>query len=1219
MSVVKDITIFSPPTDKKTLTKTERTILFENLELDTGIPHYHFESFNELEDQLLDEERMTSDIPALILKQISTWTMPILKKKTSKEFNISVQLTRPEVVTNKDLSETSVVSSETQMEVIGVKFSNRVIAMKDITLHNVLRRATVNDRLRSGMFGIYAWKFDQYGTYHFFQHSLRAHLKTKELIVYFTNTENALKSLKLLKAYVDYFDAFYKNSYLFLNTVIQFSPYSKITQSKYVPRVYKKTIPFEKTPILQLMEKIYANKLTSRNDRLVILYDIMDGKLWNIYQFAKILGLDHKDVIEHINKEKQRQLDNKIANDSRRDDIIQKNKHYKKLFLARSLFYKHGLDELTAKELSVINITYEKDLEFSKHVKKNKCQHLKLLERVMQSYSSGKYFDKNAWEELKKLIPQENVTDSLLKCSLCELLVLCPHHYDLFEFKMDRHKSDKHLRLLLLKKYADKSPIEDAYFCKICGEKLVKKFSEKHAAFIAGEKVHVVHTIDTMSNKIWKEVRGIISNQIEFNIVTDVNRLTTNITETIQSYIENEHTRLQNIKTNTPDIIQNTLFLYINIFAYASLIRIMSHHPNDMTFKKGFKGFNKRGKTAKGGDDHPSKEELKGKVNMKLLQGLFKTGLRLIVSTKASLIQKIPNISMDSIKPLFIKAYKTVSSLYIKTEEFNTELPPEYVASSVLYSYLYYIKKKHNPSLSFTDVRAILGVNLLDIPQLDNLLSKVKIPGQWETQYPDESPGFLNDKTYIDEYNKYAYASFLHFIKFIQRNLFMVGVFGSIKHEQHMKEYESLKKIENKFKQHMKSKFSNILYLYYNKQYGKYTYKPIDLSKIFCPDGRKHKFDIHIYEKEITRIEVSKKNIDEWMLDAKKNEQFRKLVKTDLKCSVCGTYLSKAKDSAGENSITNILNRNDEVVAFYNLYTFKCPVKNIHIFKDDTCTQCGATKNILFKKDLAFFKKYKGVFLKEFDKTKKKVIREKVIKKEEKKVYKDWVISQNPVSELSKITRTPLNFLINIGLIEGNDYERISSGEINPSENADDLDNSGRIIQLASYMTLLMIEYEMLRNGRITNSRLETFVSKWDDIDFSKFPDIYNEYNDQYKYYLYLPLSNDKMVNFILSSLTGSLVKLYRHFTDSKKDQEASMAFIKHIIDKIISSEKSISDPGILRGKLADVEDIEEGDAVEADYDDRDVDASEDYDPFSLENSDIDVGMLNDNMITGDD
>ncbi len=94
-----------------------------------------------------------------------------------------------------------------------------------------------------------------------------------------------------------------------------------------------------------------------------------------------------------LEEAKMRQANNKIKYDGDINDINQKNKHHKKLFIARSLFYKNSLGDLIEKELGVVNLTYKKDLEFAIQVRKNKCSHLKLLEKVMQSNNSGKYFD----------------------------------------------------------------------------------------------------------------------------------------------------------------------------------------------------------------------------------------------------------------------------------------------------------------------------------------------------------------------------------------------------------------------------------------------------------------------------------------------------------------------------------------------------------------------------------------------------------------------------------------------------------------------------------------------------------------------------------------------------------------------------------------------------------------------------------------------------------
>lgn len=1248
MSTVKEISIFRPPAAKKTLTKTERTILFERLELDTGIPHYHFEAFNDTEDRILDETRFKSDIPALLIKRNIDHLGPLVKKRTSKEFHVSVQLNVPIQTKDAELQNPRVAASNAQIEVIGAMFSNTRSYFNPTRLQTLVETSSLKDKVMSGMFGLYAWYHQQRGTQRrrskFFQELTHLKLKEKQFVIYFKNKEATVKAFTLINAYVDHMIDYYNDSLLFMYSSLEHPPLSKLadyTLADTKPLAKAKFV--YKSPLLNMVNEVYTNNLTTTDSRMVLLYDLVNGKLWPIYQFAKLMGLDDKTVKSFVDKEKERQGKNKIKYDGIINDINQKNKHYKKLFLARSLFYKKSLDDLTKKELDIVNLTYQKDLEFASHVQKNKCEHLKLLERVMQSNNSGKYFDNHAWEELKKLIPFDPSTqgNELLKCSLCELLVLCPHHYDQFQHKTkargfkQKGFADKALRLLLLKKYADKTPIEDAYFCKVCGEKIVQKYNEAHAAFISGQKVHITYTVDTMSNKIWKEVRGIISNNVTFGIVTDANLLTTNITDTIQPYIEDEQTRLQNIATNTPDVIQNTVYLYISLYAYASLIRIMSHHPEDIQFKKGFEGFaKKKPRTAKGGDDHgPGPDEIKGRVDMRMLQGLLKTGLGLLVSTKMSLIQKIPNISLDSIKPLFIKAFKTISKLYVKTTEFHTELPPEYVANSVSYSYLHYANKKHDENLKYSDVRKILGVELQDIENLENITDKAAIPPIWKLHAPDEDVGFYNDPKYLEMYHKYAYASFIHFMKYVKSGLHNVSVFKSIKHANHADEFMGLKKIGDTFRKFLRERFSTNKLLYHNKQHGKYTYKDIDLSKIFCPDGRKHNFNIHVYEKGLTRLEISKKNIDEWMFDDKKNKEYRKMNRVDLKCSVCGTFLSKTKDAKGEGSITNVLNMNDEVIGFYNLYTFKCPVKNIHIFENDKCTQCGVTKTMIFKKDKEYYSKYRKVFQEEVEaqagkRNKGKVLKPAVVKETaETKPLAPWSIDHAPISMLAKITKIPINVINNIGLIEGADYEKIQSGELNPSGNTgDDGDidafNTNRVVHLETYMNAFLIEYEMLKNGRIIQPQLETFVKKWDNVDFTKSPDVAKDYHALHRRYIKSGLSKDKMANFVLHSLAKALVQIYRQFSpgseSSAMNSDAALAFVKYTMDKIVASEKAISDPGILRGKLAEVDDDDAGDAVEADYDDRDVIIDENFDPFSLESTGIDAGELEDNMITGD-
>jgi hypothetical protein len=1267
MSTIKEISIFSPPSIKKTLTKTERILLFDRLEIESNIPNYHFESFNELEDIFLDETRIISNIPAIIIKNNIKFLIPLVKKKTSKEFHISVQLNTPIDTKDVNLQNELVAASNSQIDMVGVIFDN-TNNIHSTNLPTFLEEASLKDKIISGIHGLYSWYYrpyydNQIKRSRFFQDQTYLKAKYKSFIIYFKNKDDTIKSLNLINSYIEHINHFYNDSFLFMYKALEYPPFSKYT--KYKPQIVKtlnKKKHIFKNQLLEMINNLYTNNLTDTTSNMVLLYDIVDGKLWSIYQFAKMLGINNLIVKKLIGNEKERQTNNKIKYESFNKEIDQKNIHHKKLFIARSLFYKYSLKELTLKELDVVNLTYQKDLVFASHVRKNTCEHLKLLERVMKSNSSGRNFDNKLWEELKKLIPYSNNKDSLkktelLKCSLCDFLVLCPHHYDQFEYKNNNNLNnnfkqkesyDNDLRLMMLKKYADKTPIEDAFFCKICGEKIVKKYNEEHAVFVQGEKVHITYTIDKMSSKIWKEVRGIISNHIVFGVITDINALTTNITDIIQPYIEEEKKRLKNIKTNTSNIIQNTVYLYIGLYAYASLIRIMSHHPDDIQFKKKITEFKKKKiyknvGTSGGGMSSPfdggndstiNGLNLKSKIDIRILQDLLKTGLSLFVSNKLSLIKSIPNISIDSIKPLFIKAFKVISNLYIRTTEFNTSLPPEYIANSVVYSYLYYINSKHDYKLKQSNIYKILGVELQDIIKLDSIIDKAIIPPIWELQLPDEDENFYNDHEYAKAYHTYAYASFIHFISYVKNKLYDIPVFNNDKHNTHGLEFKSLKEAEELFRNRLKKRCMLNTYLYYNNQYGKYKYKKIDLSKIFCPNGKKHKFDIHVYDFKITRLELSKTNIDEYMFDKNKNNEFRKMKRVDLKCSICNTFLSKTKDVDGENSITSVLNINDEIIGFYNLYMFKCPVKYTHVFDEKKCTQCGVTKLMIFKKDEAYYKKYRKRFYYELEqqtiiKKKNKISKNIIQTIEEQEQVNEWKINNTQILELSNIEKIPINVLNNIGLIEGNNYEKILTGDYNPSEDKyDAVDGDpiiGQIIYVESYINAILIDYEMLKNGTITQPSLESFAKKWEDVDFTKFPIIAPEYHKMRRQYLHTSINNKKMINFLLHSLSKSLVCIYKYFstkTDNinKNNFLAAKGFIAYTMNKILASEKSVSDPGILRGKILVLDDQEDGgDAIENDFDDRDVDFDDTFDPFSLESTGINSNELDDNINTTDD
>lgn len=1194
MSGLTEISIFKPSLDTQSLTTTERGILFKELRHQSKLPQYHFEAFQELEDELLDETKYSSNIPALMVKNIISNVCPIVGKESSKEFSISMQLNVPIQCKHIDLSDGNIVASNSKINIVGVAFNSVESSIIRINIPTPVQTASIHDRLLTGNYSLWSWNYkatkpggvpDQ----KYFQECLSIAINDFKTVVMF-NKDNVSDTLTLLGNYVQYMTDYYDHNLFFMHSSILANS-KKIVDTQYKHIDIQKPI---KSGLIKTLNSIYTNKLSPIN-KVVLMYDIMYGNMWKIYQSAKILGIDHKETVDAIEREKERQLKNIMIRKNINREIDQKQLYYMKAAIALKLFKKSDFKDLTEKELDVIDLTIAKDIEFAKMSEGVKCGHIQLLGRVMKSSGANKQFNQQAWDALKGMFPIPSNDKTLLKCKSCALLVLCPHHYDQFEFKRDRASefTDAELRKMLLRKYADNTPIRNAYYCKICGEQIVKKYTEKHTSFIQGEKVSMSREIDTLNNKIWKEVRNIISSHVEFNVVTDVNVMTSNITSTIQPYIEVEQDKLKKIKTNTFETVRSGVYLFIAIYCFASLVRLISHYPNDMQFKRTFK-------KKVGGDNN-------GHVDTRFLQSLMKTAIITILTTKKTLIESIPHMSVDVIKPLLVMAYKNISKLYVKTEQFTTELPPEYVADNIVYKYLYYVKKKHDKSLKYSDVRSILGIDLSELKTV-GIIDKVDIPKQWVSVKPNEEVGVFYDPKMSELYGKYAYASFLHFIKYVKNRLYTFPVFKSIKHQLHEKEYNELFEVEKVFLDLYEKMYRLPIYYYYNEQYGQYTFKPVNLLTMFCGDGRKHNFNIHIYEYGITQLEVSKKNIDEWMFDSKKNAEFSQMKRVDLKCSVCGVFMSKATEQ--NIDVTQVLNTRDEINGFYNLYIFKCPVKNMHIFKNDECTQCSVTKQMIFKHDREYFEKYKQEFYKD-----RIVVGDDIA--EQLPTYiphktEEFVDNTNTIHELSRISKMPIVLLNSIGSIEGVDYEKIKSGESVLRDTTTNLTN--RVSYVENYITTLFVEYEMLRSGRTNVPKLDAILEKWSMVDFSKFPDISTPFQQKKKLYM----KNDaQYISFTLYCIFSALLLIYKHSSE-ESIAGASATFVSYILNKILEAEKIFSDPGILRGKMPDIED-DDGDAVDADYDDKNVEIGEGYDPFSLEGSDIDTSQLADNLGTGDD
>lgn len=1186
MEPLREITIFNTRTPSREVSKDDRNILFENMRAGSGIDSYHFESFGEIEDDMINNRILNSNIPGIAVKTLSNHITLILKKRTSKEFSISVQLPHHVRAVDKVLEPLPLVSKNSRVDCIGIIYDSSLYMTDSLRLKTYIETLPVLTRIANGI-------IEPYNDNSILQKNTHLALHDKRVIIFFNNKEMTSKSLDLLIKYHKFHRQYYADSLLYMYRAVNLPPLLS-------PHIKEKKKQFRKgkelTPLMSLINDIYTNNIVGENTRISTLYDILYGKLWDVYQAARLYGIDSEHVSKLLDEEKERQNAERRTHEQFIELIKQKSKHAIQLNIARVLFNKNDIKELTTAENETVLLRYEYMTSLEKAVRDNKCKHIKLLNRVMRSRRSGRSFDTNAWSELKELVPLVDGELNMLPCTICKMLVLCPHHHMYFEAIRGRNvldNSDDNMRIQLIKRFADKTPINNAHYCKICGERIVRIYPTQQSSYDDRGLFMSDSAAGMIDRKVWGGAMQIIKGHVSFATSTDIKGMASAISQIVTPFVEDIYSTMKLDTSLSDDTVKDSLYIYIRIYVYSSLIRIMSQQ-RDITFKD---------RKTRGGGTKSSKPSTG--INPKRLKRLFTDGVNIMVSTSDKLINRVPHMSIDSIKSLFIKAYKDVSSLHIHSEHYNSNiLPPEHVANSVVYGYVYYINKKTNPELDFYDIKNILGAKLTEVNDLSNIAHNVKTPAIWKS-VSSSTPGVSFSRDYLDLYNKYAYVSFIHFIKYIK---YGACTSDSGAHREHLLEYEKIKKIEDRLMcMRGKTIISNPI-KFKNTHHNDYVHTRPELYHTYCADGRLHEFDIRVYLLGDSYTYIHKKDINKMVKNRESNDKFRKMILIDRKCTLCGNLQSKLRPY--KKPVSVIINAANQVSAFYDMYVYRCPSGDIHEWnnvKCVKCVKCGITHDIIRNKDMDFFLKYEKTFdgdKHNRNKQKKKIYTYYRAIPPVEKTYQEWKLTDKSVLELSKKTNNSYNLMMNIGMLEGNSFKIMTSDAPDKSIIERESRNPNRLLRLISHMRTMRIEYEQLRNRKSKAAGINTIMDKWKGVDFGTFPDIYADFSSKFEYYgkiLDIPL----MSNFVLDAIASSLLSISNHFHGGEDDyKKASTEYVYYAINKILDSETGLSDRGILRGVTIsdELDHVPLYDAVE----DNDVEISaEFYDPFSLENSAI--------------
>ena len=116
------------------ITSTEKTLILDELENNSGIGHVHFMAFAE---GCEDVKFGNTNIPSLMLKNISNYIRPIIN---TSGYSISIQFNKP--ILTIDGKKTIQIGTDNQIDIYGFHFNNYKQNFRTITAPTALNTST---------------------------------------------------------------------------------------------------------------------------------------------------------------------------------------------------------------------------------------------------------------------------------------------------------------------------------------------------------------------------------------------------------------------------------------------------------------------------------------------------------------------------------------------------------------------------------------------------------------------------------------------------------------------------------------------------------------------------------------------------------------------------------------------------------------------------------------------------------------------------------------------------------------------------------------------------------------------------------------------------------------------------------------------------------------------------------------------------------------------
>ena len=555
--------------------------------------------------------------------------------------------------------------------------------------------------------------------------------------------------------------------------------------------------------------------------------------------------------------------------------------------------------------------------------------------------------------------------------------------------------------------------------------------------------------------------------------------------------------------------------------------------------------------------------------------------------------------------------------------------------------------------IKYDDYTNILGKIELD-KKPDYLFEKIEIPRFSNFSNLDK----IENMNKINSFSEYKYYSFVLFIYFIKNRLYELPIYEFIELGKDIKNLENIyiDKIKTNINEDY-TKYSDIMSIYINKSlilkqyeqtlikdnidFNQYPYsniklnnsryyynKDITLNKYICKiDGKLHTYNLYIYKLDDKEYIINKKELDKNLsITGNKKTKF-----IDYQCNKCKLRKNSIKDEYNNKDVLNIINNKNDIVIFYNIYRYKCPLSDFHIFEKNICKICKMSSDDILTQNINIFNKFKKnyndyltslLFIQNNKISDMLVKNKELLKSDILNNYKTSISSNNKnitefidkidkinIEELfifiSKLSKIDIKYFKILGLTEGLNYSEIELTE--PSY--EKIDN--RFIKISNYIRTLSIYLNLLINlDKVTTYYDYDFLEIINNIkllDISKQITLNNNINllDMFNFIKMTKTDNKYIIEFGLKILFNKIKELH---TLNESLENKLTTYVDFIINRIFKYDELFTNFNYAELKQMFTENAPN--YIEDDnYEDE---VEDDDDLFSYSNVDVDFGDVDD-------